>query len=243
MKKYAFFLLCFLITTIQVIAHEQTENLCTQKLKEAQKSYDNGLIERVPEMLKSCLDNGFSRNEKLQAYRLQILAYLFLDDNAAAEESLLKLLKIDPEYKVNTAVDPIELITLYDSYRTLPLYSIGFMGGVNKTIVSAYEPYGVNNVNEESEDYKSLMGYQLGVFADILLKGKFQINTGLSYNVKNYKSSNLLLGYTKLDIKEAQSWLDFPLLLKFTTGKHKLKFFLEAGLQASLLLRSNTTFL
>src|SRR5436853_446608 len=94
------------------------QNLCSQNLKKAQKEYDEGRLTEVSGILESCLKDGFTRDQKLQAYRLLILTNLFSDQPDIAEQHLLHLLKEDPEYKINPGVDPAEFVTLFNQYNT-----------------------------------------------------------------------------------------------------------------------------
>ena len=45
----------------------KAEDNCALTLENAQKMYDNGMIEKIPEMLANCIKNGFTSEERLQA--------------------------------------------------------------------------------------------------------------------------------------------------------------------------------
>ena len=79
------------------ISYSQT--LCSQALSAAQISFDNGHLYGIPSGLKDCLDNGFTKQERIQAYKLLTITYLFIDDPISAENSYLSLLRLDPEHK------------------------------------------------------------------------------------------------------------------------------------------------
>ncbi len=69
--------LLILIFSIGIKAQEED---CSFTLTKAQKLFDAGTIEQIPQILQPCIDNGFTEEDKLQAYKLIILSYLF-DNN------------------------------------------------------------------------------------------------------------------------------------------------------------------
>ncbi len=215
---------------------------CTQRLNKAQKVYDAGKITEVESYLKDCIKDGFSKEEKMQALRLLILASLFQDEHDKAEKSLLLLLKEDPEYVLNPAIDPAEFYELYNSYRTLPVINIGIMGGINTTTISEKQSYSVGSELDNKPQYKGRFGFQGGIVADILLYRKFQINTGVLFAVKNFTYKNTLLydNVSTLSSKENQMWMDVPLALKYNIGKGKLKLFVLGGGSFGLLMSANS---
>jgi hypothetical protein len=215
---------------------------CTQKLNKAKKVYESGNITQVESYLTKCIDEGFTKEEKMQALRLLILSYLFQDDHDKAEKNLLLLLKEDPEYVLNPAVDPAEFYELYNSYRTVPVINIGLMGGLNWTSVKEMQSYSVGSLSTNKADYKSRIGFQGGIVADILLHKKFQINTGALWSMKNFTYTDQFLynNATTLTSKESQMWLDVPLALKYNIGNNKLKVFVLGGGTFGLLLNDNS---
>lgn len=215
---------------------------CTQKLNKAKKVYDAGKIKDVESYLKDCIQQGFTKEEKMQALRLLILSYLFQDEHDKAEQNLLFLLKEDPEYVLNPAVDPAEFYELYNSYRTLPIINIGVTAGFNTTNISEKQAYSVGSQSSDKSSYKSRFGFQGGLVADILLYKKFQLNTGALLSLTNftYKNTFLYEGATTLTSKENQMWMNIPLALKYNIGKGKVKFYGLAGGMFGLLLSDNS---
>jgi hypothetical protein len=214
------------------------QNICSQNLKKAQKEYDEGRLSEVPVTLEECLKEGFTKDQKLQAYRLLILTYLFTDELELAEQNLLKLLNEDPEYTINPLLDPAEFTTLYNTYNTSAVISIGLTGGPNQTRVHLHQAYSTDNSNNKAT-YKPHFGFQTGLSADILLKKRFQLNTGLQLVQKSYEYKNKLFQYTNLDLKESQLWMELPVALKYNFRyKKKLIPYLYAGASVNLFLSS-----
>ncbi len=240
-------LLLILLISIGNNVYAETHNVsdsvtCTQKLNQAKKIYDAGKITEVEAYLKDCLEEGFTKEEKMQALRLLILAHLFQDEHDIAEANLLLLLKEDPEYVLNPAIDPAEFYELYNSYRTLPVINIGIMGGINTTSISEKETYSMGSELDNKPSYKGRIGFQGGLVADILLYRKFQVNTGALISLKNftYKNTFLYNSATTLTSNESQMWMDVPLAIKYNLGNGKAKLYGLAGGTFGLLLSANS---
>jgi hypothetical protein len=230
-----------LVVPFALFGQEQELNVCTQTLNKAQKSYEAGRLSEIPGMLQPCLEKGFERAEKLQALHLMVLAYLFLDQDQNAEATLLRLLKEDPEYKVNEALDPAEFVNLYNRYRTVPIINVGFRAGLNGTYIFPLVPYEVDNRTSTKSKYQSSIGFQFGINTDILIKKNFQLAADLLFTGKKYQYTNVLLDYSKLTFKETQNWLELPIQLKYTFGKQKLRPYVQAGGSVGLLLTSSAS--
>src|SRR5664279_1063308 len=82
---------------------------CSYTLKEAQRLYQQGLIKDIPAMLQGCLEKGFTRRERQDAYKLILLCHLYNDDQASADSAMPKFLKKFPDYEIN-ATDPKEFV-------------------------------------------------------------------------------------------------------------------------------------
>ena len=102
------------------------ESDCLKTLKDAKDHYEQGLIDEIPNMLAGCMESGFTRAQKIEAYKLIILAYLFDDDQYEAEKTMDEFLRKFPEYEVMPS-DPVEFVYLLESYKTASVYSINFL--------------------------------------------------------------------------------------------------------------------
>jgi len=216
------------------------ENRCIQLLRDAEKTYEAGRIDAIEGMLLPCIQKeGFSKFEKLQAYRLIILSKLFDNRDEEANAYFLELIKTDPEYQVNPVTDPSEFINLYNSYRTNPIYALGFKVGMNLAKPSSFVPYGVYDTEGNTGSYKSFFNLQFGFNADVYLNKKFSVGADLLLSFKKYQYKNTLLEYSELTAKETQMWLELPVVLKYTIGQGKLRAYLQAGGSVSMILASN----
>ena len=77
-----FFLLINLFVQLDTIA----QNNCPRILKKAQTFFDEGKISEVATMLESCLNdkNGFTKEEKIKAYKLLVLTWLYFNEQIKA---------------------------------------------------------------------------------------------------------------------------------------------------------------
>jgi hypothetical protein len=219
------------------------QNSCSQTLKEAQKSYEQGQLINIPEKLKVCMTSGFSKIEKLQAYRLIILTYLFLDEQTEAENQMNNLLVFEPDYKPNNALDPIEYINLYKSFRVEPFISLGAVIGANQSRIGLVNNFGVGNVTSNLDKYTPGIGLNFGVSADLILYRKLFITLDGYFSFKNYSSSYTVLSNSqgassRGTSNEAQNWFNVPITLKYIMGNGKLKFFIRGGGAFDFLLLS-----
>ena len=67
-KKIVFIILLF--TSFLLKAQEESD--CAKTLKNAQKVYDSGEIEKVEALLISCLEDGFTRAQKTEALKVTL---------------------------------------------------------------------------------------------------------------------------------------------------------------------------
>ena len=125
-----------------IIAQEMN---CAVNLREAESLFDIGQIEGVPDLLTECLKSGFTREERIQAYKLLINAFIFDDNLEQAENYTLEFLNKYPEYEI-VATDPSEFVNLLEEFNNDARASIGLSGGLNFSNVRIIEPFGVNSL-------------------------------------------------------------------------------------------------
>lgn len=212
------------------------QNACIQNLKEAQKSYDQGQITNISGKLVDCMADGFTKSEKLQAHRLIILSYLFLDEHYLAEKEMYNLLSLEPDYVPNKTLDPIEFIQLYNTFRVNPFISFGIMGGMNSTLPRMLNSYGTGNTTEFPTKHTNSFSFQFGVAADILIYRNLFLTVESYYNSITYSSNAKVMAKSEVNVAESQGWLAVPISVKYLFGKSKFKFFIRAGISSSLIV-------
>ena len=208
---------------------------CTQKLKDAETSYKNGRLNEVPDILENCLAGGFNKDEQVQAYRLLALTYIYLDEQAKAEQSVLSLIKTAPDYKVNTATDPPEFIALFKSFRTVPVVVPTLKAGTNLSWPGVRETYLADNPLLAAPYYKSGFGYQLGVSLEVPVIEHITAGIEIKMSGKKFTSISTFNDFQTITVKEKQNWIDIPLYGKYTYDLKTFYPFLIAGPTISLL--------
>lgn len=224
------------------------QSQCAQTLRLAQSIYEQGRLQELPDLLQNCIKNGFNDEEKVNAYKLLTLTYIYLEEPAKADEMMLALLNTDTEFKVNDAVDPAEFVALYKTFRTKPIYRIGGkLGGTvsRPSVVSA------DFANDGTNTPSSSFGFCGAVSAEIPLKGKmdqFTLNPELSFQMLSFKGINERGDNTLADTSlvspatETQAWMSLPISLQYTLRGNRTGsslYYVSAGLSADYLLSSS----
>ena len=91
------------------------------------------------------------------------------------------------------------------------------------------------------------LGFSTGANVNFKLTRKFELQTGLFYSDKGYKTSKQPLDFpspspdepTHFSAKYYENYLDIPLKLNYISGKGRLKFIAGAGLSANFFLNAS----
>ncbi|MBB6461585.1 outer membrane beta-barrel protein [Flammeovirga kamogawensis] len=218
----------FFITLSSTIVEAQD---CEEAFVQANVLYNEGKLSQVPEKINSCIELGYeSESKQIQARRLVILSYLYADRLDEAEENMLLLLKQYPEYKPVSA-DPAELKNLYSKFRTRPIMTFGLLGGVTYNQAHIEQTFGVGSEELHSAvEYAPKVNFKVGVSFSYLLNTHLHLNLSPSYENVVFETSEKPLNFSTTTMKEAQSWLHVPLVLRWMiTQKTKLKPFIGVG--------------
>lgn len=239
------FLSCALVILSCYSALAQTGS-CSQTLRLARSIYESGRLHELPALLEPCLRSGFEQQDRIDAYRLLTLAYIYLEEPELADETMLKLLQTENEYRVNEDVDPAELVALYNTFRTTPIYRIGVKAGSNTTqpFVKSATP-----IADGTQEYSYKFGFQGGVSAEIPVNKKFVLNPGIFFQIKSFGYTDLILkDNIQTESPETHNWISVPLLVQYQLdeGKNlynpgKPNFYLSAGVETGYLFRAEIT--
>jgi hypothetical protein len=234
---------------------------CSQTLRLARSTYDQGRLHELPKLLENCLRNGFTKEDKVTAYRLLTLSYIYLEEPEQADESMRLLLETDNYFAPNEAVDPAEFVALYKTFRTAPIYGLGVKFGPNVTFPSVMDNYYVGNTAAGTGKYKQKIGFQFGV----LFEKEFFVNSKSSFLKKITFSPEILyttrsFTYTGEGVflndsilfdatKPAsvasminlykQTWIDLNLILQYKIKNHKFNPYVGIGPGFSYLLAAS----
>lgn len=243
MKK-TLLLSVFFLTVIFCFAQETN---CPQTLRLARSIYEQGRLHEVPDLLLSCMQ--FSKQEKVEAYKLMCLSYIYLEEPEKADEAMLKILETDHYFQVNESTDPAEFVALYRTFRTEPIYRLGGKLGANASLpnVLSYVP-----ANDGASEYTFGTSFQGGVAAEFRLSPKIYLNPELNFMLRSFKYENSST-YTEVVTgeerdfvitgRENQTWISLPVSVQYNFGEKKFTPFVSVGLSFDYLLGSTSKFL
>jgi hypothetical protein len=209
----------FLIGTLAAINSLAQDQSCSFVLKEAQKQYALGLVEKIPDLISGCLDQGFSRQERQDAYKLLILCYLSDNEQEKADSAMLAFLRRYPEYSL-LSTDAREFSYLFQSYRTLPLLSIGLTGGFNTPSFLVTESNSINDLNNSKRSYeRKSFGFQAGLKINTYLSQDFELEFDLLLAQTNFQTTDQFSFGTfetqKTVATETQNKIQLPVSLQY----------------------------
>ncbi|MDQ2658118.1 MAG: PorT family protein [Bacteroidota bacterium] len=220
----------------------RAQSTCAQTLRLAQSIYDQGRLHELPALLNKCLsENGFNDEEKVSAYKLLTLTYIYLEEPAKADEMMLALLRADTEFKVNDAVDPAEFVALYKTFRTHPIYRVGGKLGAVATVPSIMS---ADFVDDGTNEYSYNFGFSATVAAEIplgVLSRKFTLNPELSFQLLSFNATNSGADPVKVtEATETQAWISLPVTMQYSLYEKGItNMFIGAGVSADYLMSSS----
>ncbi|HJX71332.1 MAG TPA: outer membrane beta-barrel protein [Bacteroidales bacterium] len=232
-----------LILTCSVFVLSGQED-CGSKLAEAQRLYRQGLIEDIPQLLKPCIESGFTRVQRNEAHKILILAYLFDGDQYNAENTMIDFLKKNPEYEVMPN-DPIEFISLFETFRTLSVFSFGLNFGANATNPRIIEPYDQGNDPHTKSRNITGAGYQAGLSMNRYIARRIFFNLGINVTHNSYKFleeqtqqiADQEPTIVTTSLKESLNRYEIPLSIGYEFEHRNFNSFIRAGGSVSKIFR------
>lgn len=239
-KRYLFFLLVIGSALSTTLYGQSTS--CTQTLRLAQSVYDQGRLQELSGILQNCLQNGFTKQEKVAANKLLTLAYIYQEEPEKADEAMLNLLRTDPYFEINEAADPAEFVALYKTFRTYPIYRAGMKLGVNLTAPNITER--VIAVEGASVSYSPKIDFQFGAAFEIPLTSRIILAPELNFQLKSfYFDLDKDLGgdlENTTEGPENQTWLSLPVLVQYDLiPDSKFHPFVGIGVSTDFLMASS----
>lgn len=222
------------------VAFAQVTN-CSQTLRLANSIYEQGRLHELEELLKNCLKDGFTPTEKVQAYRLLTLAYIYLEEPEKADETMLKILQTDHYFVSNPAIDPAEFQALYNTFRHDEIYRLGVKLGGNMTVPNLVSS---NSASNASVEYKMGYGFTGALVGEIPLFGKFRkftINPELQFQLANLtakSSSTQSTGEFVTNMTQKYSYVCLPVTAQYQLLSKAYKPYVLLGVSPDYLLTS-----
>ncbi len=232
--------LSLLVGSVHTKAQEEDEESCSQKLVDAQEVFSNGQIELVPGLLNDCLEKGFSRQEKVTAYRLLTLCHLYYNRNIEASETMQKMLRVEPEYRIQD-IDPSEFVNLYSTFRTTPVVIIGLKGGIGLTNIYDVSNYHDINSISDTGKYVTDIIMSFGISAEVPILPSLSFVGDILYFRHSYLFEKTVLDYARMEYNESLSGIEVPLLAQWNILKdQKVTPYINAGGSLQVLLKATS---
>ncbi|MFM9840871.1 MAG: outer membrane beta-barrel protein [Cyclobacteriaceae bacterium] len=214
---------------------------CEQTLNQASAEFDAGRFYGLPALLKGCLEGGFTNEQRFRAYYLLAQAYLILDDPIAAEDSYLKLLRINPEFKPNVKTDPIDLVYLSRKFTSRPRFTPHARIGANVSFPrSIFEVSTYSSAVPISQTLRT--GFQIGGGVDFNINDNWSLCLEGNFSTKSFTTD--VKNIAKDDnstVIDKSNWVDIPFYVKYSYDSGRWRPFAYAGGALNLLLSSSVT--
>jgi hypothetical protein len=173
---------------------------CERNLEDARSDYSTGNLYAIPGKLTDCLKEGFTKNEKIEAYRLLTLTYLNINQNEKAKESFIKLLNIKTDYRATPGVDPPELYSLYRKIDTDPKYFIGAIVGINYNTIQIQKLYQTGTVRGATDvNYQGSYAFQGGGQFILPILKNFWVKAEALYQNQRFDFTQTSLTYNNTE--------------------------------------------
>ncbi len=231
-KLYAIIVILFLGVRVQA-----QDASCTQILRSIRSIYTEGRLQEIPTTLErsECLtrsegDGGFSKEERVEAYKTLTLAYIYLEEPEKADAAMLNLLNTDHFFATDENLDPAEFISLYKKFRTWPLFRVGVRLGVAATLPQVISDYYVTGESSGQGTYATSFGFTIGASfeKDLFRTSKsnflrrLTLNPQLSYTGRGFKYTSEQIFETdpgdplgSTDAGTSQSWMDLNVIVQY----------------------------
>lgn len=212
-----------------------SQETCGEKLKKAEELYEAGQINKVAGLIEGCLQNGFSRAEKVRAYRLLALCNLYYNEDVQAIEAMNNLLKTNPEYVIKPT-DPAEFVNLHRTFRTAPVFIVGLKLGMG--YFNLYDLKNYNDIQSMAPDgtYQPNNSYSLGVSMEIPVYRALSVGAEWFFSQRAYDYEHTVMDYANVSMSEDIKTIDMPVFLQWNFRQKDFTPYLNLGVSFSYLL-------
>ncbi len=235
LKKIIVGALVLLLITNSLKAQTST---CEQILNQAVQEFSAGHFYGIPSLLGPCV-NKLTKEQSIRAYLLLTQVYMVIDDPNSADESYLKLLRIDPEFQATEEKDPIDIVYLSKKFTTRPIFTPHFSFGTNVSlarILADVNSDPISVVNKQSLG----LGFQMALGVEWNFSDHFSIGSSFRWGTKNFKSTRTGLSFRdEVQILENQNCFDIPIYLKYHREFKKFRPFIYSGFSVNNLLSAS----
>ncbi|MGK7390631.1 MAG: outer membrane beta-barrel protein [Candidatus Cyclobacteriaceae bacterium M2_1C_046] len=217
-----------------------SQSNCVQSLDRAKSLFADGHLYDIPEVLNPCLEKGFTREQRVQAYHLLSMTYLYLDNHEDAEAAYLNLLALEPEFDVQNDNDKVEIVYLNSKFITTPIFTFTARAGLNRSYPVIINDYilAESATESNSEVYEARTGYWFGPGIDLSINDSWRVGTELLY-----RRTSFFYEEENLEITQFQNWLSLPVSVKYIFKTGPVQSYIYGGVMYDYLISSSGDFL
>lgn len=205
---------------------------CAQTLRLARSTYEQGRLHELESILNPCLASGFTTEEKVEAYKLLTLTYIYLEEPKKADEAMAKVLETDHFFVINPEIDPAEFVALYNTFRTDPVYSLGVKFGPSLVLPSVVSDYYTASDAAGTGKYVPGIGIQAGATFEMKIFDKISIAPELIFATRQYSEESQLFTNDSTQSTEGlyevvykQKWLDLNAVVQYEITRNEANTF------------------
>lgn len=211
---------------------------CSELLVQANKAYNMGKYEQVITLLKTDIDIcDFNKIEREQATKLLASALSTIDEVEEAEILVYNMLKKNPNYVVQTTVDPQPFVNILDKFERSPRSVVGFYVGGYNPFINTIKSYSVWDAADYSSKYKTESNISFSLYYQYFLTQKLSIN--LEPEITNLKFSREInvADMVNISYNEKATLLKIPVSIGYEVyKKNNFSATLSAGFYGSYAL-------
>jgi len=240
MKRFFCILFFSFLCAGDFICRAQSDT-CIAHLKDANTNIEEGDYDQAIVLLHNSIDHcDFDKEDKISAYKMLIICYSFIKNPEGADIAAMHIIKINPNYTPDKLKDDRRLIKVFQKFKPVPVFAIGFNAGINFTNEKTINSYSVAYPNGNGS-YKSKAGLQLGIQAEKRIYRNLWAELGFSYRTSGYSHDLYMVDSSTVQYSEKLTYLDFPLSLKYYFSSRRVSPCLQAGTDFSILSNALST--
>jgi hypothetical protein len=150
---------------------------CSNLLIQANEAYNQGKYEQVISLLKTDIDIcNFNKIEREQATKLLASALSNIDEVEEAETLVYNLLNKNPNYVVQTTVDPQPFVNILNKFEQSPRSVLGLYVGEYIPFINIDKSYSIWDAGDYSSKYNTEANLSFSLYYQYFLTKKLSIS-------------------------------------------------------------------
>jgi hypothetical protein len=125
----------------------------------------------------------------VEAYKILVLTYIYLEEPDRADENMLHILQTDNFFEPIES-DQNEFKNLYKKFRTKPVITFGLRAGLNQTYVKTLENDYITAESEDAGTYTPNLGFNIVISLEKQFGDRFSVNPEIGYISSGFTYNN-----------------------------------------------------